>query len=64
MTREALLRELRAYARERNLTFEIDTRLGKGSHYRVRLGDRRTIIQSGELGPLHVRTIKRQLGVE
>ena len=64
MTREALLRELRAYARARNLKLEIDTKLGKGSHYRVTLGDRRTIIQSGELGPLHVRTIKRQLGVK
>lgn len=64
MTREALLRERRAYARAQTLKLEIDTKLGKGSHYRVTLGDRRTIIQSGELGPLHVRTIKRQLGVE
>ncbi|MBB4004092.1 MAG: hypothetical protein V7704_07655 [Aurantimonas endophytica] len=64
MTREALLRELRAYARAQKLKLEIDTKLGKGSHYRVTLGDRRTIIQSGELGPLHVRTIKRQLGVK
>lgn len=64
MTREALLRELRAYARAQKLKLEIDTKLGKGSHYRVTLGDRRTIIQSGELGPLLVRTIKRQLGVE
>lgn len=64
MTREALLRELRAYARARKLNFDVDTRLGKGSHYRVTLGERRTIIQSGELGPLHVRMIKRQLGVD
>jgi hypothetical protein len=64
MTRESLLRELRAYARAHKLAFDVDTKLGKGSHYRVTLGDRRTIIQSGELGPLHVRTIKRQLGIE
>ena len=44
MTRDALLRELRAYARAHKLAFEVDTKLGKGSHYRVTLGDRRTII--------------------
>jgi hypothetical protein len=64
MTREALLRELRAYARAHKLAFKVDTKLGKGSHYRVTLGERRTIIQSGELGTLHVRTVKRQLGIE
>ncbi len=64
MTREALIRELRALARQRNLHFEVFTDRGKGSHYRVRLGDRRTTIQSGELSPLMVRTIRKQLGIE
>jgi hypothetical protein len=30
----------------------------------VRFGDRMTTIQSGELSNLHVRTIRRQLGIE
>jgi hypothetical protein len=64
MKREALIRELRALARQRNLTFEVFTNRGKGSHYRVRLGDRMTTIQSGELTTLMVRTIRKQLGVE
>ncbi|MBL8580561.1 MAG: type II toxin-antitoxin system HicA family toxin [Mesorhizobium sp.] len=64
MKREALIRELRALARERGLQFEVFTDRGKGSHFRVRLGDRRTTIQSGELTPLMVRTIRKQLGIE
>jgi hypothetical protein len=64
MKREALIRELRRLASKQGLRFEIFTDRGKGSHYRVRLGDRMTTIQSGELSTLHVRTIRRQLGVE
>lgn len=64
MTREALIRELRALARKRNQIFEVFTERRKGSHYRVRFGDRITTIQSGELSNLRVRTIKRQLGIE
>ncbi|CAN7217882.1 hypothetical protein LJR007_000811 [Aminobacter sp. LjRoot7] len=64
MKREALIRELRALARKRNLQFEVFTDRGKGSHYRVRLGERISTIQSGELSALMVRTIKKQLGVD
>ena len=64
MKREALICELRKLARKRGIPFEVFTDRGKGSHYRVRLGDRMTTIQSGELSALHVRTIRRQLGVE
>ncbi|AWC22821.1 hypothetical protein CO731_02288 [Aminobacter sp. MSH1] len=64
MKREALIRELRALSRKRNLQFEVFTDRGKGSHYRVRLGEKITTIQSGELSALMVRTIKKQLGVE
>lgn len=37
---------------------------GKGSHYRVRLGDRMSTVQSGELSPFHVERICKQLGIE
>jgi hypothetical protein len=63
MKREALIRELRAIARKQGRIFEVFTDRGKGSHYRVRLGDRITTIQSGELSELRVKTIKRQLGL-
>lgn len=59
MKREALIRELRALARKEGKSFEVFTDRGKGSHYRVRFGDRITTIQSGELSELKVRTIKR-----
>jgi hypothetical protein len=64
MKREALIRELRALARERNESFEVFTDKGKGSHYRVRFGDRLTTIQSGDLSRLMVRTIRKQLGID
>ena len=64
MKREALIRELRALAGKQGLAFELFTDRGKGSHYRVRLGDRMTTIQSGELSKLMVRAIRRQLGIE
>ena len=64
MKREALIRELRALARKRKLEFEVFTDRGKGSHYRVRFGDRITTIQSGELSALMVKTIMKQLGID
>jgi hypothetical protein len=57
------MKELRKYARKHGLIFEVDRKLGKGSHYRVRLGKHVTTIKSGELGPGYVRLIKRQLGI-
>lgn len=63
MQRDALIRELRKIARERGLVFEVFENRGKGSHYRVKLGDRITTIQSGDLSKLHVRSIMKQLGM-
>ena len=51
------------HARAHGLDFQVDTARGKGSHYLVKLGDAVTTIQSGELSPQHVKTIKRQLKV-
>ena len=64
MKRDALIRDLRRYARIGELAFAIDTGSGKGSHYRVRLGEAVTTIQSGELSPLHVQRICKQLGID
>lgn len=63
MKRDALIRALRKYARKQGLTLLVDEGSGKGSHYRVRLGEAVTTIQSGELSPFHVDRICRQLKV-
>jgi hypothetical protein len=64
MTREALIRELRKWARKNDVHFEVIEDRGKGAHCRVELGSRNTIIKSGELRPGYVALIKRQLGVD
>lgn len=64
MTRDALIRALRRYARKRDIPFEVDTGSGKGSHYRARLAEAVTTIQSGELSPFLVQRICRQLKVD
>ena len=67
MKREALIRELRALARESGKHFEVGRDHGKGSHYRVIFGDRFTVIKSGkagELKPGYVALVKKQLGIE
>ena len=52
MKREQFLRQLRREAREAKVEFRVDESEGKGSHYRVYFGERRTIVQSGDLTPL------------
>ena len=64
MKREQLLRQLRREARESKVEFRVDKSEGKGSHYRVYFGRRRTIIQSGELTPVMVMRIRGQLGLK
>lgn len=64
MKREAFIRELRSIARKAGKEIEVYENQGKGSHYRVQIGDRITTIQSGELSNLMMRTIKKQLGVQ
>jgi hypothetical protein len=62
--REALIRELRKLAKKQGAIFEVDTEQGKGSHYRVKFGDKRTAIKSGHLTPLYVNLIRKQLGIK
>ncbi len=62
MSREDLIRALRRYCRKRNLHFELDTRRGKGAHYLVVVGDRRTILQSNMSAHV-IRLVLKQLDV-
>jgi len=64
MKRDALIREIRDIARKQGKPFDVFTGKGKGSHYRIIFDGRMSTIQSGELSPLMVRTIKKQLGIE
>lgn len=46
----------------------VDTKLGKGSHYRLEVwgGDRmlaKTTLKSGDLSPLYERLVRKQLGL-
>jgi hypothetical protein len=60
--REDFLRELRVLARKRGLLVVIDMKRGKGSHYEVRVGDKRTIVPS-HLKPTMRKVLLRQLGL-
>ena len=64
MKREQLLRLLRAEARTRGMEFHLDKTAGKGSQYGVRIGNRLSTVQSGGLSPLHVRKIRKDLGLD
>ena len=52
MKREDLIRDLRRFARKNGLAFALLKDRGKGLHYTVKVGDRTTTVQSGELKPL------------
>lgn len=64
MKREALVRELRRLARERDVPFRIVEGRGKGSHWRIHFGKKFTIVKSGELTPTYVRLIRKQLEID
>ena len=63
MNRDDLIRALRHYCRKRGVPFEVNTARGRGSHYRVSVGQRWTIVQT-KLDPHNIRTILKQLDVD
>jgi predicted RNA binding protein YcfA (HicA-like mRNA interferase family) len=44
------------------MVFSVDTKRGKGAHFRVRLGDRITTVQS-DLNPGRIERILKQLNI-
>ena len=64
MKREQFLIELRRIARERNAELEVIENRGKGSHYRLKLNGKRSTLKSGDLSPLYMKLVKKQLGIE
>lgn len=63
MQRDKFIGELRREAKARGLRFTVDKKLGKGSHYRVRIGDKVSTVKSGDLSPLYMRLVRKQLGL-
>lgn len=64
MKRDELIRALRRYARKRDVPFDLDKARGKGAHYRLRMGERVTTVQGGELSPFHIERICKQLAID
>ena len=64
MKREAFLRELRKLARARGLEVEVLANRGKGSHCRIKVGDRFTTLKSGDLTPRYMALVRKQLGLD
>jgi mRNA interferase HicA len=63
MKREKLVKRIRRWARDSELSFEIDEIAGKGSHIRIFVGGKSTIVKHGELSPSYTDLVLRQLGI-
>lgn len=62
-TREQFLRDLRKEGRKKGFDVFIDYGQGKGSHAKIRIGDRRTVLKDGELSPGYIASVRKQLGL-
>ena len=56
-------RILRKEAKTKGLSFDTRTDRGKGGHMLVYVGDRFTTVKSGEMSPLYVKLVRKQLGL-
>ena len=64
MKRERLLSEIRRWCRKNDVAFRMSAVGGKGSHMRVYVGsDRVTTVKSGDLSPIYVGLVLKQLGI-
>jgi RNase P protein component len=62
VNRNKVIRLLREYARKHSLSFSVETKRGKGSHYLVILDGKPSTIQS-KLTPGGVERLCKQLGI-
>jgi hypothetical protein len=63
MKRDQLIRVLSKDAKAVGGDLLVDMARGKGGHCVVRLGDRFSVIKSGEITPLMEKIIRKQLGL-
>ncbi len=63
MKRQQLLSAIRRWCRRNGHTLRIDTVGGKGSHIKVYVDGKATIVKVGELSPIYVQLVLKQLGI-
>lgn len=68
MKRDRFISALRDECAAQGWRIVVDTKLGKGSHYRIEIwaGDQmlaKTTLKSGELSPLYEKLVRKQLGL-
>ena len=63
MNGREFVRRARRYARKNRLEFSFDPTAGKGSHGRLTIGTRSTIVKYGEIGPNMLADILKHLGI-
>ena len=63
MNGREFVRRARRYARRNGLSFDFDPTRGKGSHGKLSIGDRSTIVQHGEIPPGTFTAMLRQLEI-
>ena len=64
MDGRAFTRRARKYARKNRLDFIFDPSKGKGSHGKLTVGNRHTIVQQGEIPPGTLAAMLRQLNID
>ena len=63
MKRDALIRDLRRYGKRNGLAVDFDASAAKGGHGVVTVGDKSTVVKSGDLSNVYVQVILKQLGL-
>ena len=64
MNGREFVRRARRYAKRNDLAFDYDPRRGKGSHGEIYVGDKRTIVQHGELSKGMLSAMLKQLDID
>ena len=64
MNTKELFKRLKAYAKKTGKDYSFDPKHGKGSHGRVTIGSRFTIVKQGEFGPGLLHKVLKDLGID
>ena len=63
MKREQFFSSLRRWCRKNGRPFRVDSVAGKGSHVKLYVGEKATIVKAGELSPVYIAIVLKQLEV-
>ena len=64
MKRDQFIRVLRKECKSHGWDLVVDTRLGKGSHYRLEANGMRTTLKSEDLSEIYMNIVRKQLGLK